>query len=103
MISSCTGESLPTLSVTDTEISYFRQVVELFGCGTTDYKRLRVKTQNFVFLSNVTRTLIFHKLLTNSDCTMNLRLFHFHFILCRKIKNIAIIITIVICSSSETL
>ena len=44
---------------------------------TADYKGLRVKTQNFVFLSNVIRTLIFHKLLTNNDCIMNLRLFHF--------------------------
>jgi len=34
-----------------------------FVIGTADYKGLRVKTRNFVFLSNATRTLLFHKLL----------------------------------------
>jgi len=47
-----------------------------FGCCTADYKVLRDKTRNFVFLPNATRTLLFHKLLTNSDCTMNFNFIH---------------------------
>src|SRR6266480_2532113 len=45
---------------------------------TADYKRLRVKTRNFVFLPNVTRTLLFHKLLTTSEHTMNIEIISFY-------------------------
>ena len=45
---------------------------------TADYKGLRDKTQNFVFLSNVTRTLLFHKLLTTSEHTMNIEIISFY-------------------------
>ena len=46
--------------------------------ATADYKRLRVKTRNFVLLSNVTRTLLFHKLLTTSEHTMNIETISFY-------------------------
>ena len=44
----------------------------------TDYKRLRNKTWNFVFLSNAIRTLLFHKLLTTSEHTMNIEIISFY-------------------------
>src|SRR6266480_6444110 len=47
-------------------------------CNTADYKRLRDKTQNFVFLPNVIRTLLFHKLLTTSEHTMNIEIISFY-------------------------
>ena len=44
---------------------------------TADYKGLRVKTRNFVFLPNATRTLFFHKLLTTSEHTVNIEIISF--------------------------
>ena len=46
--------------------------------ATADYKKLRDKTQNFVFLSNVIRILLFHKLLTTSEHTMNIEIISFY-------------------------
>src|SRR5438046_7723666 len=58
------------------EKGFFINVI--MACRTTaDYKRLRDKTRNFVFLSNATRTLLFHKLLTTSEHTMNIEIISF--------------------------
>ena len=56
---------------------YFPKV-GLNGANTADYKGLRVKTRNFVFLPNATRTLLFHKLLTTSEHTMNIEIISFY-------------------------
>ena len=54
---------------------------------TADYKGLRDKTRNFVFLSNATRTLLFHKLLTTtSEHTMNIEIISFY--VSKECKNI---------------
>ena len=46
--------------------------------STADYKGLRDKTRNFVFLPNAIRTLLFHKLLTTSEHTMNIEIISFY-------------------------
>ena len=48
------------------------------SASTADYKGLRDKTRNFVFLPNATRTLLFHKLLTTSEHTMNIEIISFY-------------------------
>ena len=68
---------------------------------TADYKGLRAKTRNFVFLPNATRTLLFHKLLINDEHTMNIGIISF--CVSKECKNIAIFIAIVICCSGTNL
>ena len=60
-------------------------MLSLFPHATADYKRLRDKTRNFVFLPNATRTLLFHKLLTTSEHTMNIEIISFY--VSKKCKN----------------
>ena len=69
--------------------------------NTADYKGLRDKTRNFVFLPNATRTLLFHKLLINDEHTMNIEIISF--CVFKECKNIAILIAIVICCSETNL
>src|SRR5438046_8152943 len=71
------------------EKGFFINVI--MACRTTaDYKRLRDKTRNFVFLSNATRTLLFHKLLINDEHTMNIEIISF--CVSKECKNIAILL-----------
>ena len=43
-----------------------------------NYKKLRIKTQNFVFLFNIIKILFFYKLLIINEHTMNIEIISFY-------------------------